>query len=172
VLHLQFTAEAVAALESERFHHPHPRVQRRMEALWLKSQGLPHGQIARLTGVSANTLRAYFRLFQHGGVAALKRFDTHRPVSDLDRHRRSLEDHFLEHPFATAKEAQAVIARLTGIERSPTQVRQFLKRLGLRPRKVGLLPAKADPDEQAEFREKNLSPGCARRKRGVGSCTR
>ena len=27
------------ALEHERFHHPHPHVRRKMEALWLKSQG-------------------------------------------------------------------------------------------------------------------------------------
>jgi hypothetical protein len=27
------------ALHYERYHHPHPRVPQRMEALWLKSQG-------------------------------------------------------------------------------------------------------------------------------------
>jgi len=31
-------------LSYERFNHPHPFVQRKMEALWLKSQGLPHQQ--------------------------------------------------------------------------------------------------------------------------------
>jgi hypothetical protein len=31
-------------------------VQQRMEALWLKSQGIPHRQIAPLCAISANTL--------------------------------------------------------------------------------------------------------------------
>jgi transposase len=157
MLRLTFTPDQLAALDFERYHHPHPRVQKRMEALWLKSQGLPHQQIARLTGVTPNTLRAYLRLFQHGGVAALTRFDFYRPASDLMAHRGCLEEYFLEHPPATAGEAGAAIARLTGVRRSPTQVRQFLRRLGMGRRKVGLLPAKADPDEQAEFREKNSS---------------
>jgi hypothetical protein len=30
-----------------------------MEALWLKSQKLPHREITKLTGISANTLRSY-----------------------------------------------------------------------------------------------------------------
>src|SRR5262245_11446314 len=157
MLRLTFTPDQLAALEFERYHHPHPRVQRRMEALWLKSQGLPHRQIARLTGVSPNTLRAYLRLFRSGGVEALKRFDFHRPQSDLMDHRDCLEEYFLEHPPATAKGAGAAIERLTGVKRSDTQVRPFLKRIGMGRRKVGLLPAKADPDEQAEFREKNSS---------------
>ena len=46
------------ALHYERYHHPHPRVQQRMEALWLKSQGVPHHQIAQLCAISANTLRS------------------------------------------------------------------------------------------------------------------
>jgi transposase len=155
MLRLTFTPDQIAALDLERYHHPHPRVQRRMEALWLKSQGLPHQPVARLTRVTPNTLRAYFRLFQHGGVAALKRFDFYRPASDLMAHRDCLEEYFLEHPPATANEAAAAIERLTGVKRSPTQVRQFLKRIGMGRRKVGLLPSGADPDEQREYREKN-----------------
>lgn len=157
MLRLTFTPDQVAALDFERYHHPHPRVQRRMEALWLKSRGLPHAQIAELTGITPNTLRAYLRLFQQGGVAALKRFDFFRPESDLMAHRDCLEEYFLKHPPATAREAGAAIERLTGIKRSDTQVRQFLRRLGMGRRRVGLLPAKADPVEQAEYREKNSS---------------
>ena len=36
---LTFSAEDIEQLYYERFHHPHPRVQRKMEALYLKSQG-------------------------------------------------------------------------------------------------------------------------------------
>ena len=57
--------------------HPHPKVQRKMEALWLKSQGLPHKQITRLTGISPNTFRAYLRQYQTGGLSALKQLNYH-----------------------------------------------------------------------------------------------
>ena len=56
---LKFTPEIREALHDERYHHPVPLVQRRMEVLWLKSHELPHALIARLAGVSENTLREY-----------------------------------------------------------------------------------------------------------------
>ena len=37
---LEFTADERQRLHDERYHHPHPRVQRKMEALWLKSHGV------------------------------------------------------------------------------------------------------------------------------------
>ena len=42
MLQLEFSEADKGALTHERYHHPHPRVQQRMEALWLKSQGLAH----------------------------------------------------------------------------------------------------------------------------------
>jgi hypothetical protein len=47
MIKLDFTDAEKAALEYERYHHPHPRVQRKMEALWLKSQQVPHRQIGQ-----------------------------------------------------------------------------------------------------------------------------
>ena len=42
-----------------------------MEALWLKGHGLVHAQIAELVGVTENTVRYYFELYQEGGVEKL-----------------------------------------------------------------------------------------------------
>jgi hypothetical protein len=46
-MQLEVTPEIVAVLNSERYRHPLPLGQRRREALWLKSQGLLHGQSAQ-----------------------------------------------------------------------------------------------------------------------------
>jgi len=127
-IQLDFTPEIREALHYERYHHPVPLVQRRMEALWLKSHGLPHAQIAQLVGVSENTLRDYLRLYDEGGVEKLKELQWHQPGSALDEHLVSLETYFREHPPATVKEAQSKIEALTGIARSETQVREFLKK--------------------------------------------
>jgi hypothetical protein len=40
MINIDFTEEEMQALNYERFHHPDPHVQRKMEALWLKSQKL------------------------------------------------------------------------------------------------------------------------------------
>jgi hypothetical protein len=44
MLNLDFTQEDVAQLHYERFHHPHPRVQRKMEALYLKRRAILTGK--------------------------------------------------------------------------------------------------------------------------------
>ncbi len=72
MISIEFTELERQALHYERFHHPHPRVQRKMEAVWLKSHQLPHRKIAQLVGISENTLRSYLREYQLGGISALK----------------------------------------------------------------------------------------------------
>ncbi|MDE3089250.1 MAG: helix-turn-helix domain-containing protein [Chloroflexota bacterium] len=127
-LQIEFTPEIIDTLNYERYHHPVPLVQRRMEALWLKSHDLSHGLIAKFVGVTENTIRDYFQLFIEGGVDQLKQVDFYRPESDLVEHTTSLEAYFRDHPPATIQEAQDRIEKLTGIKRSETQVAEFLKK--------------------------------------------
>ena len=158
MIRITFTEEQLQQLHHWRFHHPHPRVQLKMEALLLKSQNLPHRQICRLLHISQNTLRAYFRDFLAGGVEKLKELNFFRPESELAEHRQTLEAYFQDHPPATVKEAAAKIEELTGIRRGLTQVRHFLKSIGLRRLKVGFIPAKADVEEQERFKKDKLEP--------------
>jgi len=127
-LQLEFSPEVLEELNYERYRHPLPLVQRRMEALWLKSHGLPHGQIAQLVHITENTLRDYLQLYQEGGVERLKEVAIQGPESALQEHSPSLEAYFRAHPPATIKEAQNQIEALTGIKRSETQVRAYLKK--------------------------------------------
>jgi len=166
MIQMTFTAEEKQAFNYERYHHPDPRVQRKMEVLWLKSQGVAPGEIARLADVCPNTMRNYLREYQEGGLERLKEMHYQHPHSALAAHASTLEAHFQEHPPATVKEAQHEIAQLTGIQRSETQVRQFMKRLGLQCRKVGMIPAQADPEEQAAFLKEQLEPRLAEAQAG------
>jgi len=158
LIKLTFSAKDIEQLHYERFHHPHPRVQRKMEALYLKSQGYLHREIAALLRVSGPTVTHYFRDYQTGGIDQLKELTFYRPQSDLKQHQASLEAHFREHPPQSLVQATAMIAELTGIHRSREQVRHFLKSLGMRCRRVGIIPAKADPEAQEEFLKKNSNP--------------
>lgn len=155
MIELKFSEADKEELHYERFHHPHPRVQLKMEVVWLKSQGEGHGRIAELAGVHVNTVTTYLQEYLEGGLEKLKEVLFHRPQSELVEHKQTIEIEFGQRPPATISEAAARIEQLTGIKRSPTQVRVFLKKLGLKCRKVGVIPAKADPDKQDDFKKKS-----------------
>lgn len=129
-----------------------------MEALYLKSQGLPHRQIAHLLCISEPTLVKYLRQYQEGGIEQLKQLTFYRPQSELCQHQATLEAHFRAHPPKTLAHAAADIKDLTGIERSREQVRRFLHSLGMSCRRVGVVPAKADPDRQETFKKTSWTP--------------
>lgn len=155
---ITFTPAEVEALQHERYHHPHPRVQRKMDALYLKSQGYGHQEIARLLDISPTTLRSYLRQYQGGGIESLKQLNFYKPQSALAPFTASLEEYFRTHPVATAQQARAVIEKVTGIKRSPSQVRRYLHAIGVQRRKVGVVPAKADVQAQEAFKTQELEP--------------
>lgn len=158
MIKLEFTPETIDQLHHERTHHPHPRVRQRMEAVYLKALGLPHQEIGRIVRISQATLREYLQMYQQGGIEALKELNFHQPKSDLDDHQDSLRQEFEQRPPTTISEAVARIEKLTGLRRSPTQVAEFLKKLGLKRRKVGQIPAKANPEKQQAFLDESLTP--------------
>jgi transposase len=123
-----FTPQDLEVIGHERFHHPHPRVQQKMEVLWLKSKALAHTEIARLTNLGRRTVQRYLTDYLEGGLSALRQLHWKGPASALAGHTASLEDYFLEHPPRSTAEAQAAIERLTGVRRGLTQVRAFLKK--------------------------------------------
>jgi len=47
MIKIPFSEEEREQLNYLRFHHPHPRVRKKMEVLWLHCQNLPHKEIAR-----------------------------------------------------------------------------------------------------------------------------
>lgn len=126
-LELEFTPAAVDELRYQRFNHLAPIVQRRMEAVLLKAHQLPHAEIAKIVGITENTLREYFELYRQDGIEKLKEINYYRPQGQLTEHIVSLEAYFREHPPASIKEAQSEIEEITGVQRSETQVREFLK---------------------------------------------
>jgi transposase len=163
--HFSFTPDDLRAIAHERYHHPHPHVQRKMEVLWLKSHGLPHHQIALLAGVSPRTVQRYLDEYLHGGLPQIRRCNWKGQPSALEDHHESLEEYFWEHPPRTTKEAAAVIATRTGVRRGLTQVRAFLKsHLGLKWYKVAAVPVPpkqsiADHAQaQVQFRDTELEP--------------
>ena len=153
MIKISYSEADIEALRYWRFQHPDPRVQVRMEALYLRSQTVANGEILRLCGISKASFHRYLKAYVTGGIEQLKHFEPRRPRSALHHHRTTIEAEFQQRPPATVAEAAARIETLTGIVRKPTQVRQFLKALGMTPRKVGMIPAKADVNAQEAFKK-------------------
>jgi transposase len=148
---INLSADDLASVTHERYHHPEPLVQRKMEVLWLKHHGLPHHDIARLAGVSRASVTRYLKEFLTGGLAAIRRFPWKGRRGQLDDHRAGLEELFHQHPPRSVREAQQAIEQRTGVRRGLTQVRRFLRRLGLKPRQVASVPVppKSTAEEHA-----------------------
>ncbi len=89
---------------------------------------MEHAQIAELVGLTENTIRDYFALYQQGGTEKLKELSYSGSESKLGEHISSLEAYFREHPPARIKEAQNKIELITGVKRSETQIAEFLKK--------------------------------------------
>jgi transposase len=162
MIQIDFSEEEIDQLNYERYHYPHPLVQKRMEALYLKSQKLSHQKICQICRISKTTLIVYLKKYQEGGKESLKKLVYQGQASELNQHHITIEEYFQENPPRTATEASAMIEKLTGIKRSPTQVREFMKKIGMKTRKIGYVPGKAtNPDkiqEQEEFQKEILEP--------------
>ena len=170
MIRIEFTERMISELNYERYHHPHPKVQQKMEVLYLKSQGLAHQDLRRLCNLSKTTLTIYLKQYIAGGIERLKRLDYQGQPSELNQHVASVETYFRANPPQTLKEAQAKIQEITGIHRSPNQVSAFLNRIGMTRRKVGFVPGKSGSPEkitaQETFREEMLEPLLASAKAG------
>ena len=93
----RFTPEDRRSLAHDRFHHPDPRVQRKMEVLWLKSHGLGHDEIAAYADVSRRTVQRYLEEYREGGLPRLRRRRWHQPQGALSDHQESLEGESLDY---------------------------------------------------------------------------
>lgn len=131
---IQFSEEEIAQLRYESIYHTHALVRRRMQALLHKAEGWSHAKIGERLGICPTTLRKYLDLFissaETGRVEALKELNYKGKPNRLMEKKDEIIKHLEENPPATHKEAQAKIKELTGLQRSLTQVSEFLKKTG------------------------------------------
>jgi hypothetical protein len=72
MIEIEFTSDEIDALEHDRYHYPDPKVQKKLEAVYLKSQGLAHSDICRICRVCKTTLTTYLHQYAEGGLDRLK----------------------------------------------------------------------------------------------------
>jgi transposase len=137
----------------ERFHHPHPRVQLKMEAVHLTAIGFKPRDVCMACGISRWTLMRYLDAFREGGIDALKIIGYTGKAYQLGEFTQTIKDDFSQNPPRSVAEAASRIETLTGIKRKPTQIKDFMRRNGFKYRKVGHVPGKANSPEKLQEQE-------------------
>jgi len=139
-LRVELSEQQQRVVDAERDEHPCGHVRRKMLVLWLLHHGISRERAASVAGLGRATVQRYVAAFREGGLDGLRAWGNKGPVSDLAAHAEAIKAEFTHRPVRCTAEACERIERLTGIRRQPTQVRKFLKGLGLKWRRVRAIP--------------------------------
>jgi transposase len=153
---VELTDEEQRAVNEERESHPEPLVRRKMLVLWLLHCGLKRQQAANVAAMGRATVERYVAAYRDGGLEGLRRWGVQGPVSDLAAWRDVIREAFEQQPVSTIAEACMRIEHLTGLKRGQTQVRKFLKGLGLKWQRIRAIPV---PPKKT-WRSTSLSRPC------------
>jgi transposase len=139
-LRVQLSDEEQDVVREERISHPNERIRERMLVLWLLHKGLTRQKAAEIAGVGRATVQRFVAAFRDGGLDGLRRWDPNRPESQMATFRQSIRESFEKQPARSVAEAGERIFQLTGLRRGPSQVRKFVKDLGLKYQRVRMVP--------------------------------
>jgi transposase len=139
-LRVRLTEEEQRIVNEERTSHPNERIRERMLVLWLLHSGVTRQKAAEIVGVGRATVQRYVAAYRDGGLDGLRRWDPNRPASEMAAYRALIRESFEKQPVHTVAEACERIFQLTGLRRGPSQVRKFLKGLGLKFQRVRVIP--------------------------------
>jgi transposase len=137
---VRLTEDQQRIVNEERISHPNLRVREKMLVLWLLHCGATREKAAEVAGVSRATVQRYVAAFRDGGLDGLRQCKLHRPQSEMAAYRDIIRESFEKQPVRTVAEACDRIFQLTGLRRGPSQVRKFLKDMGLKFQRVRMIP--------------------------------
>lgn len=161
-----FSEIEIKQLHQLHTQHPHHVARRRALVIILKSQKIPHHTISKITNLSENTVRACFYAYQEGGIEQLTTLNFYKPESRLKPFEIQVREYFEKMPPSSIAQACYDLEKITGVSIKKTQMRAFVKSLGISYRKVNSIPAKADIEAQKTFLEQKLTPRLEEAKSG------
>jgi transposase len=139
-LRVLLTEEEQRVVNEERSSHPNLRIREKMLVIWLLHKGLTRQMAAEIAGVGRATVQRYVAAFREGGLDGLRQWVPHRRVSEMAAYRDLIRESFQKQPVRTIAEACERVYQLTGLRRGPSQVRKFLKDLGLKWQRARAIP--------------------------------
>jgi len=167
MLPINLSKAEIQELKYERFHYPCPIVQKRLTAVLLFATiDASHSTIGLMSGLHRHSVVYWVKVYEKEGIESLFTVNYGTNQSKLEQHTESIISSFQAKPPMHAREAKARIEQMTGMSRSPTQVRSFMHRHGLHYIKMGHIPAKADTEKQRQWVNTTLEPAIEEAKRG------
>ncbi|MDR3108322.1 MAG: winged helix-turn-helix domain-containing protein [Planctomycetaceae bacterium] len=158
MLKVAYTDADKEKINQFRYHYPNHRIQKRFEMFWLHACGIKVTEIARLTGANPYMVCGIIKKYRDSGIEEIVKTNYYCPKSSLEQYRTSIIEEFTKRPPAASIEAAHRIKQLFGAELSPQRVRIFVKKLGMRFRRTGSVPAKADFEQQEKFKKNASTP--------------
>lgn len=159
MISLQFSDQDLADIDEACDDPSLPsKIKRKLMCLKMHQQKVTNTAITRVLNISANTVTSYIKEFRDLGIIGIVEDRSYRPSSCLEPFLACLRCSFDASPPTDVACAIDRILKLTGILLSEAQTRRTLHKLGLRYRKTGVIPGKADPQLQFDFFTVELSP--------------
>lgn len=166
-LPIQVSEAELEKLNYERFAYPHPMIQKRISAVFLKAKfHYSNEMIGPLVDLHYNVVAHWLSVYAQKGYEGLLSNHYGTNTSEMEPHSGNILESFTTQPPMSASEATVRIEEMTGIKRSEQQVRVFMKRHGLKFIKCGHIPAKADTEQQKQWKVEILDPVIEAAKKG------
>lgn len=140
-LRISLTDDEQRVVQEERESHASSCVRRRLLVLWSLHCGLTREQAAQVALLAVSSVQRIVSRYRSSGLdGLLKHGREYVPTSELAQHENVIRKSLEQQPVRTIAEACQRIKDLTGVERRPTQVRHFLKSIGLKWQRVRAIP--------------------------------
>lgn len=152
-------------ISKRRHDHPDKKVRLRLNTLWFTTQCDSASQIAKFVGVSIRHVFNVIKMYKTDRLSCVMEIHYFKQASKLEGFSDLIREEFENNPPASVKAASIRIKKLTGIRRSLTQIKVFMKQLGMKLLKTGTIPMgkdetslKAKTEKQREFVSNILDP--------------
>jgi transposase len=147
------------------------RARKKCLVVYLRKKGYPREEVAELLRIDEDTVTNYTKKYDESGLQGLLEENYHHPKSQLEPYSEQLKELFKKQMPHTVNQAIEMIDKETGIVLKPSACREFLKKIGMKCRRCGVVPGKALDDEkqrqaQREFHDKQLQSTLDEAKQG------
>jgi transposase len=155
MIRLPVEKEEQDMLYSNILNASHSKTRLKSLAVYLKSYGIQHKEICRICRITRPTLTEYLTEFKDRGIDDFKVLKWKGQSSKLNDYKEKIDHAFEKAPPQSINEACDRIEQLTGIRRSPTQIRMFLKKMNYKYLKTGSIPGNGDGQDEVREEERD-----------------
>ena len=125
--------------------------------------GYQRKEIAKIARIDEDTVTNYTKKYDESCLQGFLEENYHQPKSQLEPYTEQLKELFKKQLPHTVNQAIEMIDKETGIRLKPSACRVFLKKIGMKCRRCGVVPGKAmEDDEQRQaqqaFHDNQLQP--------------